>query len=188
MQFFPGRTEKAVKMRAVAYERDCFFMISIREVIRMVLEFTKFVDAVSCATDFVEAEFLHVPRYHEKRVAVMVNRMGRYLELDQETLYAITIAAAMHDCALAEYLQDEVSEHNTKKDERNMGAHCRAGEDVMKRYPFYGEMEGAVLYHHETADGKGVHGLAAVDTPLSARLIHLICPRCEQPRTIFERV
>ena len=139
----------------------------------MVIEFTKFVDAISCATDFVEAELLHVPHYHEKRVAVLVNKMGQYLDVDKDVLYAITIAGAMHDCALTEYLQDELSGQDGIRDERNMGAHCRVGEDVMRKYPFYDKMEGAVLYHHETADGKGVHGLLAGDTPLGARMIHI---------------
>ena len=53
----------------------------------MVIEFTKFVDAISRATDFVEAELLQVPHYHEKRVAVLVNRMGRYLEVEEGGTY-----------------------------------------------------------------------------------------------------
>ena len=139
----------------------------------MIIEFTKYVDAMSCATDYIEAELLQVPRYHEKRVAVLVNRMGNYMGLDTETVYALTIAGAMHDCALSEYLQDEFTDDGVTKDEKTMAAHCLVGENVMEKYPVYEKMSGAVLYHHETADGKGAYGLTASDTPLGARLIHI---------------
>ena len=46
---------------------------------------------------FVEAELLHVPHYHEKRVAVLVNKMGQYLDVDKDVLYAITIFERVSD-------------------------------------------------------------------------------------------
>lgn len=139
----------------------------------MIIEFTKYVDAMSRATDFIEAELLHVPQYHEKRVAILVHRMGTRMGLDPETVYALTIAGAMHDCALSEYLQDEVSEQGGRKDEKAMAAHCLAGERVMEKFPIYEKMRGAVLYHHETAEGNGAFGLPAEKTPFGARLIHI---------------
>ena len=76
----------------------------------MELEFTKFVSAISRATDFVEEEILHVPRYHEKRVAVLSYHMGRSLGFDEDTLFGLTLAAALHDCALHEALPDDYSQ------------------------------------------------------------------------------
>ena len=43
----------------------------------MKLEFTKFVTAISRATDFVEAEILNIPKYREKRVAILAYAMGK---------------------------------------------------------------------------------------------------------------
>ncbi len=139
----------------------------------MVIEFSKFVDAESRAIDYVEAEFLNVPKYHEKRVAFLANRVGAKMGMDGETLYALTIAGAMHDSALFEYLQDEISGDGGRKTERDMASHCTAGERVMKKHPFYARAEGAVLYHHERADGGGAFGLTADSTPLCARVLHI---------------
>ena len=51
----------------------------------MKLELTKLVTAISRATDFVEAEILHIPHYHEKRVAILTNAMGKTMGMDEET-------------------------------------------------------------------------------------------------------
>ena len=44
---------------------------------------------------------------------------------------------------------------------------------MLKRFPFYSRVEGAVLYHHDRADGKGAMGRSAKDTPISGQIIHI---------------
>ena len=43
----------------------------------------------------------------------------------------------------------------------------------MRKLPFYHLVEGAVLHHHDRADGMGAMRVRAEDTPLCAQLIHI---------------
>lgn len=176
----------------------------------MVIDFTKFISAMSRATDVVESEILSIPAYHEKRVAVLVHAIGKHLNMDEDTVYALTLAGAMHDCALSEYLEDEYMlqedqdkvGHYIKKDnaerksadaepyydeysgrdgsrarydlvEMDMAAHCIAGEKMIRNFPFYDRVRGAVLYHHDRADGKGALKATAEETPVYAQIVHV---------------
>ena len=115
----------------------------------MIIELTEFLNAVSRATDYVEAEVLDVPKHHVRRVAVLANRMAEYAGLDAETVYALTQAAMLHDCALPEYLSEESEHGDMMPEELNMAAHCVTGEEMMRKLPFYHLVEGAVLHHHD---------------------------------------
>lgn len=139
----------------------------------MRIDLTEFLNAVSRATDYVEDEVLNVPKYHVKRVAVLTNRLARQAGMDDETVYALTQAAVLHDCALSEYLSDELNSEGGAPQELNMAAHCVTGERMLKKLPFYHLVEGAVLYHHDRADGLGAMRARAEDTPLSGQLIHI---------------
>ncbi|MDO4537929.1 MAG: HD domain-containing protein [Coriobacteriales bacterium] len=142
----------------------------------MRLEFTKFVSAISRSTDFVEAEVLNIPPYHEKRVAVMSNAMGKVLGMDDETVYALTMAAALHDCAISEYLQDELIDAGYAgyaDSEIDMADHCIAGESMLLHFPFYHKVEGALLHHHDRADGSGALGVTAAETPIYGQVVHI---------------
>ncbi len=139
----------------------------------MLIEFTKFINAVSTATDFVEAEIRGLPHYHEKRVALLANRMAACLGMDEDTVYALTLAGALHDCAFSEYLSDEYSASGGTQEELNMASHCRTGERMLLSFPFYEKVAGAVLYHHDRADGRGALGKRAGETPLCAQILHI---------------
>lgn len=139
----------------------------------MIIDINKFIEAISRATDFVEAEMLNIPPFHEKRVAVLAARMAEYMGMEQDTVYALTMAGALHDCALSEYLKDEFSENGVVTEEFDMSAHCLTGEKMLKNFPFYDRVKGAVLYHHDRADGTGALGMRADETPIYAQLIHI---------------
>lgn len=139
----------------------------------MVIELTAFLAAVSRATDYVEDRVLNLPRYHVKRVAVLTHRLAERAGLDGETVYALTQAAVLHDCALSEYLSDELSTHSSAPLELNMAAHCWKGERMLQKLPFYPLVEGAVLCHHDRADGLGAMRRRTEETPLGAQLIHI---------------
>ena len=139
----------------------------------MKIEINKFVAAMSQATDYVEAEILNVPPYHEKRVALLAGRMAEHMGMDEETVYALMMAGTLHDCALADYLEDEFTEDgSTAEGEINFAAHCITGEKVAKRFPFYQTVEGAILHHHDRADGGGAMGKTAAETPIYGQLLH----------------
>ena len=56
---------------------------------------------------------------------------------------------------------------------KKIGLHCTYGEQNIKKLPFYTDVSGAVLYHHENADGTGTFGKRWDEIPLFARIIHL---------------
>lgn len=139
----------------------------------MRLEFTKLVTAISRATDFVEAEILHIPHYHEKRVGILANAMGKAMGMDEDTVNALTLAGALHDCALSEYLEDEYPEGGYHHNEINFASHCITGERMLKHFPFYRLVEGSVLHHHDRADGNGALGVKAKDTCVYGQILHI---------------
>ena len=138
----------------------------------MIVEMTKLLVSLSLSLDYVENEIIKTARNHGKRVAVLTNLMAKEAGYPQNVLYALTQSAVLHDCALAEYLKDELSRENKSLDETNMYEHCVAGEKMMTKLPFYHLVRGTVLFHHERADGKGALGLTADMVPLYAQLIH----------------
>ena len=142
----------------------------------MKLEFTNFVSAVSRSTDYVEAEILSISHYHEKRVAVMANAMGKAMGMDSETVYALTMAGALHDCTLSENLNDDYTGYDLA--ELNLAEHCLSGEQMLLYFPLYSRVRGAVLHHHDRADGSGALGMTADQTPVYGQIVH-ICDRVD---------
>ena len=139
----------------------------------MYIEMTNLLSALTLSLDYVENEIVKTARNHGKRVAILTNLMAKEAGYSQEVLYAITQSSVLHDCALAEYLNDELSGENSSFDEANMYSHCVAGEKMMAKLPFYYLVRGTVLFHHERADGKGALGLTDDMVPLYAQLVHL---------------
>ena len=85
----------------------------------MIIEMTKLLNALSLSLDYVENEIIKTARNHGKRVAVLTNLMAKEAGYSQDVLYALTQSAVLHDCALAEYLKDELSRENKSLDETN---------------------------------------------------------------------
>ena len=139
----------------------------------MKIELTTFIQSMSAALDFAEAEIIQASRNHGKRVGVISNLMAVKAGMGKEEVFALTQAAVLHDCALAEYLNDELSSGCRSLDELKMADHCIAGENMLLKLPVYRLVQGAVLYHHERADGKGALGKTDAETPLAAQIIHL---------------
>lgn len=134
--------------------------------------------SLSVALDYVEMQLLGVADCHSRRIAYLSYRLSEAAGYTPELCRAIAQAAILHDNALKEFVEDEsyVSEDGKivpKHDERIMQKHCIVGEDNISDLPFYPLIKGAVLYHHEHADGGGAFGKHADEIPLSARLIHI---------------
>ena len=139
----------------------------------MIIEMTKLLNTLSLSLDYVENEIIKTARNHGKRVAVLTNLMAKEAGYSEEVIYALTQSSVLHDCALAEYLKDELTGENKSLDEANMYEHCVIGEKMMTKLPFYHLVRGAVLFHHERADGKGALGMIDEMVPLYAQLIHV---------------
>ena len=132
---------------------------------------------LSYALDCVEAEFLGAKSYHSARVAYICVRIGETYGMSQDELLRLAGAAVMHDSALTEFKSvgkaDRVRPEVRDGSPNSLQAHCEMGEVNASILPFYEYIQGAVLYHHENADGTGAFKKTAADTPLLAQLIHL---------------
>lgn len=128
--------------------------------------------AVSTALDHVEAEAVGVTTYHAQRVAYLAALTGRALGLDNNALVYLTAAALLHDNALFEFFEDTEDTGAQNRVEEALGDHCIEGEKNVTGLPFYPQIEHAILYHHERADGEGAFRKKVDEIPLFARLIH----------------
>ena len=86
----------------------------------MNIDFSKFTESLSIALDYAEKAFLNVEPYHGMRVAILTNKMAKALGFDEETVYSLTQAAMLHDCALSEYLNDELPNQGLATKEMDM--------------------------------------------------------------------
>lgn len=142
----------------------------------MKIDFSDLLYAFSYGLDCVENQVVQVEANHGKRVAWLCVLLGRALEMENEDLVDLAGCAVLHDNALTEYIREERRNNREPGAElvgKKLGAHCVMGERNMKMLPFFEKWEGAVLYHHEEADGSGPFGKTAEETPLFAQLIHL---------------
>lgn len=171
----------------------------------MELDVMGLIGAVSYALDCVEAELAHVADRHAKRVAYMSVCMAKELGTGTDALQDLTICALLHDNALTQYISEELNNDipsfDVIKHASTLGIHCVYGENNVSAIPFRTDVKGAVLYHHENADGSGPFRKTWQEIPMFARIIHLCdfldvyCrTRCftdetwEKARTLLESV
>ena len=142
----------------------------------MKLNINEVLFGLSASLDAVEGEILGATSYHAQRVAYISSLMGRQLGLSDYERLCLAVAAAMHDNALTEFASGEglrALNYGDVDIESNLGKHCVLGENNVKNTTIYKDIEGAILYHHERADGTGPFKKRSEDTPIFARIIHL---------------
>lgn len=127
---------------------------------------------LSEALDCVEKEVLGVTDHHAKRVAWLCIQMGKNAGMSEEEISDLAVAALLHDNALNEFKEDY---ENGKLRSGAVGdKHCIAGEENLKLISKGQEqLRGFVLFHHESADGRGPFGKLADEVPLGAQLVHI---------------
>lgn len=138
--------------------------------------FNRSLYALSYILDCVEHDLIGVTTNHGKRVAALSILLGRHYGLRYKQSQALAACAILHDCALMEYVHDEYggSYARASRDiNSNTGSHCKLGEKYLKSLPINENIKGAVLYHHENADGSGPFEKKGMEIPLYARIIHL---------------
>ncbi|MDD4849952.1 MAG: HD domain-containing protein [Gemmiger sp.] len=146
----------------------------------MEFDFTAALFALSRALDRVEHDLLGVTTNHGKRVAALAVAMGERYGLCAADKLELAACATLHDCALAEYVQEEYGGTFLESLPKavaalpgNLGPHCTLGEANVKKLPLSPKTAGAVLYHHENANGTGPFGKVSAEIPLYARLIQI---------------
>ncbi|MDZ5253506.1 HD-GYP domain-containing protein [Clostridium sp. LIBA-8841] len=141
----------------------------------MKFDLTKILFALSFALDCVERDLLGVKTNHSKRVAYICVEICKEIGLTNENLFDISACAILHDNALTEYIYFEYKEYSRIYNKYNFSPneHCILGEKNVMSIPFYNNIAGSILYHHENANGSGPFGKKSNEVPLYARLIHL---------------
>lgn len=125
---------------------------------------------ISIGLDAVEAELVGAVKYHSKRVAALCLAVGREMGYDGERLFCLAGCALLHDNALTEYI---LSEHPDNLKKLNLNTHCMIGQENARFFPFPLNIDGMILYHHESADGKGAFGKRSGEYPEEAGIIAL---------------
>jgi HD-GYP domain-containing protein (c-di-GMP phosphodiesterase class II) len=123
---------------------------------------------IAQALDMVEIAYLGVSTNHGKRIAVLINAMGRYLSMDEVCLSDLISCAMLHDNALTEYI---LLQQGREDESPCLKLHCELGQQNVDTLPFRGDIQGFLLYHHERADGLGLFGKPEGTYPLGAELI-----------------
>lgn len=140
--------------------------------------------AFSFALDCVEGELLGVRARHSERVAYMCIKTAQKLGIAGCELSSLAAGAVLHDNALTEYISSERQRDvdgsafgdpakRTAALKQNFIRHCELGEKNVEIMPFYQQIQGAVLCHHENANGSGPLKRKSAETPVFAQLIHI---------------
>ena len=137
----------------------------------MHIERNQLLTVLSEALDAIEKEVFGITDHHAKRVAWLCIQMGQKANMTEEEISDMAVAALLHDNALNEYRSDY--EQGKPKAGTTGQAHCEAGERNLLLIPGCENLRGYVLYHHETADGRGPFGKTSENTPLGAQIIHI---------------
>ena len=141
--------------------------------------------ALSYAFDCVVYDLLGVTVQHSKRVAYICLLLGKGYGLNEPKLNDLVTCALLHDNALTEYIQEEFLngiDIVNNKNKIELGSHCVIGEKNIEDFPFNENIDGAILFHHEKADGSGPFGKTWHETPLYAQLIHI----ADEIDTVFD--
>ena len=153
----------------------------------MKLDLTDMLYALSFALDKIEAELLGVDTGHGRRVAYLSLLMGKEAGFHNEELRDFIGCCLLHDNAFTEYIYEELAKSSISGQlTANIGDivrqnklklhhdHSVTGEANIRLLPFRTDVKNIVLYHHENADGTGVLGMTAGETPLKAQILHLV--------------
>ena len=116
--------------------------------------------------------------HHSVNVAVYATAVGSKMELSDEELQDLTVAALCHDLGKSRISPEIINKKERLTDEEY---------EEIKRHPQYGfEMlqshaeiksvvRQAVIFHHENENGSGYpYGKSGSDIPLFARIIHAV--------------
>jgi PAS domain S-box-containing protein/putative nucleotidyltransferase with HDIG domain len=111
---------------------------------------------------------------HQRRVAVLASAIARGMELSQEQIEGLRMAALIHDIGKIYVPAEILSKPGalTETERRLIQTHPQVGYDVLKRVEFPWPVARIVLQHHERWDGSGFpEGLSGEEILLEARIL-----------------
>jgi len=112
---------------------------------------------------------------HSKRTALLAREISAKLELSDEDIFDIELAAMMHDVGKVgipvEILKKSKQELSIEE-LKVLRCHPERGERILSKIPELSKMASFVRHHHEKIDGTGYpDGLKNESIPLGARII-----------------
>ena len=111
---------------------------------------------------------------HQRRVANLAGAIAREMNLPDDTVEAVTLAAAIHDIGKIS-IPAEILSKPGKLSEIELDiirTHCNVGYEILKPIDFPWPLADIVLQHHERLDGSGYpKGLSGDDIMPEARII-----------------
>ncbi len=114
---------------------------------------------------------------HSERVAVLAEKIGRKIGLEEADLCSMYLAALLHDIGKIG-IPDAILHKSGPLDEQEwalMRKHPRIGYDILQNIPFLAPALDAILQHHEKYNGKGYPaGLSGDAISLPARILTVV--------------
>ena len=113
---------------------------------------------------------------HSRRVREIAIRVGEEIGLSQGELEMLAHAALFHDIGKIAVPDAVLMKPGllTPSERAVMEIHPEEGAEIVSRLGFLADAVPAIRHHHENFDGSGYPaGLADVDIPLGARIIHV---------------
>ena len=146
--------------------------MAVRRTIGKVL-FEQTISAVQAMADTVDMRD-HYTFEHSKRVTEYAVRVAQRLELAEDEVELIRMAARVHDLGKIGIPDQVLLKEGglTEEEWATMQQHPKYGYDILGKFPEYRRGRDLVLYHHERFDGRGYpHGLDGSQIPIGAQII-----------------
>ncbi len=141
----------------------------------LLIDLHSFLMSVSKALDYAEEEVVNITVNHSKRCAYIALMLSKELNLHPHEQYDACSYALLHDCGITETFLNQDSftsgHHKNLSLMENIKDHCTIGEQYIASFPFLGNSNNIIKFHHEYYDGSGFFGLKGDDIPLIAQFI-----------------
>lgn len=119
----------------------------------------------------------HYTYGHSFRVAKLAVCFGKHLNLSEESVQELELAAYFHDIGKTGIPAEILNKKGklTKKEQTHLCRHAQFGFDIIENITSLNCILPAILYHHEKFDGTGYPaGLLGSEIPVMARLISIV--------------
>jgi PAS domain S-box-containing protein/putative nucleotidyltransferase with HDIG domain len=111
---------------------------------------------------------------HQRRVAILAREIARQMNLPEDQIKAIYMAALIHDIGKIS-IPAEILSKPTRLNEVEYSiikTHPQVGYDILKGIEFPWPVADLVLKHHERMDGSGYpRGLSGAEIPMEVRIL-----------------
>ena len=134
------------------------------------IDYHEIIECIMCALDARDA----YTAGHSQRVSDMAMIICKLMDLKEDDVQKIHIAAHLHDIGKIG-ISDAVLLNKGKLTENEwmqIKRHPEIGAEILSKSKHLNELKDMVLYHHERYDGKGYPvGISGVAIPVGARII-----------------